>query len=132
MSLPANHPDTDFITMWSGVEIDPLQPELHGPGEICIEDIAAGLGKVCRYGGQCDYFFSVAEHSVSVGNLMYEFANESPKWQRTAPREFKWLAALYGLMHDAPECLLGDTPRPIKRRMWWWKSIENKWDAKTG
>ena len=77
MSLPANHPDTDFITMQSGVEIDPLMPELHGPGEITLTDIAYGLGNVCRYGGQCDAFFSVAEHSLSVAQLMRAFARGS-------------------------------------------------------
>ncbi len=59
-------------------------------------DIGHGLSNVCRYGGQCDQFYSVAEHSVTMSYLV--------------PSEY----ALEALFHDATEAYLGDMPTPLK------------------
>lgn len=61
-----------------------------------LEDIAAGLAKVCRFGGQINRFYSVAQHSVLVSRL--------------CPPNLKML----GLFHDAPEAYLGDVVKPLK------------------
>lgn len=68
-------------------------------GDICIEDIAHGLSRVCRFAGQCAGFMSVAEHSVAVARIV----------MTTDPQH-----ALEALLHDASEAYLGDMPRPIK------------------
>lgn len=80
--------------------------------DFCIEDIAGALSKLCRYGGHCKRFYSVAEHSVLVSRLV--------------PPEH----AFCGLMHDATEAYLVDMPRPIKVGFPQYKEMEAKlWSA---
>ena len=64
----------------SGGTISLIEPLLE---TITIGDIACGLSKVCRFGGQIKDFYSVAQHSVLVCML--------------APDDLKFEA----LMHDA-------------------------------
>ena len=66
------------------------------PDEIDIRDIANALSKTCRYGGHCNRFYSVAEHSVRLAGFM----NTPSK--------------LSALLHDAEEAYVPDIPRPIK------------------
>lgn len=72
------------------------------PEDISIEDIAHGLSMTCRYGGQCDFYYSVSQHSVYCWQLAKDF-NHPPHLEREA------------LLHDAVEAYLGaDFPRPYK------------------
>ena len=82
-----------FITTYSGLRFWPLEPD---PEKVYVSDISHALSCQCRYGGHCDKFYSVAEHSVSVSRLC-------------APED-----ALWGLLHDASEAYLVDVPRPLK------------------
>lgn len=70
---------------------------------IDIMDIAWALGNECRFGGHCNRFYSVAEHSCRVYDAFFAFRKE-------APREAK----LYALLHDASEAYLKDIMRPLK------------------
>lgn len=66
------------------------------PGQICIDDIACGLSNICRFTGQLNEFYSVAQHSVLASHIVLpEFAFEA-------------------LMHDAQEAYLGDVSSPLK------------------
>lgn len=84
---------TGWIQTYLGKQFWPLSPRHE---DIEIVDIAHALSNICRYGGHCNSFYSVAQHCVLVSE--------------TVPPEF----ALYGLLHDASEAYLIDVPRPIK------------------
>jgi hypothetical protein len=83
----------DWSCTYTGLQFWPLDPRA---AEICIEDIAHALSLLCRFGGHCRSFYSVAQHSVLVS------------WHCDEPD------ALWGLLHDASEAYLMDLPRPIK------------------
>lgn len=71
------------------------------PDTIVIEDIAHALANTCRYGGHCQRFLSVAEHS--------RFVSLRIKRQGGTLEE-----QLGGLWHDCSEAFLNDIPRPLK------------------
>lgn len=82
----------------SGNRIDLIDPK---PEQIDIQSIAAGLSKICRYGGQCTYFYSVAEHSIHCARLA-EAENQPLDVMKAV------------LLHDAAEAYLGDIVKPLK------------------
>ena len=88
--------------MLSGRRLDILSPS---PLDIEIEDIAHGLARVTRWNGQTKgtYGLSVAQHSLLVEGIL----------SQNAPRlAQKWRLA--GLIHDAPEYVIGDMITPFK------------------
>src|SRR5919112_3830713 len=89
-----------YLQTVSGRWVNPLDPD---PEQFDIEDIARALGNLCRFGGHCRAFYSVAQHSVIVSELVQ---------QRGGDVEDVFAA----LMHDASEAYLGDMPHPIKHR----------------
>ena len=70
------------------------------PEMVDWHDVILSLAKQCRFNGHCRRFCSVAEHSISVADLL--------------PPELR----LYGLLHDAHEAYVGDVPAPLKRLLW--------------
>lgn len=93
-----------WIRTFSGVQFNPFEPR---PEDVLIEDIAHALSNLCRFGGHCDYFYSVAQHSVYCAQM------STPKHK------------LALLLHDASEAYLVDMPRPIKWHLKEYKRIEN-------
>jgi len=89
-----------FLQTVSGRRVNPFDPD---PSQIDIGDIARALGNLCRFGGHSRVFYSVAQHSVIVSELVE---------QRGGDVEDVFAA----LMHDAAEAYLGDMPHPIKHR----------------
>jgi 5'-deoxynucleotidase YfbR-like HD superfamily hydrolase len=69
--------------------------------DIRIEDVAAALSKLCRFTGHTTKFYSVAEHSLLVAQLV-GLNGGSIRDQ------------LWGLLHDAPEAYVGDMSTPLK------------------
>lgn len=92
----------------SGRRFDPIDPQ---PEMIDLLDIAHGLSNECRYSGQCRQFYSVAQHSVLVSEIV--------------PHEI----ALEALLHDATEAYIKDIPRPIKALLPDYRRLEARVDA---
>ena len=92
-----------WITTFTGKKFHFLDPQ---PDEIDIIDIAHSLSITCRFGGQCREFYSVAEHSIRVADVV--------------PKEYK----LHALLHDASEAYMPDLPRPMKATLSEFKGIE--------
>lgn len=97
---PARPEPGPFIQTLTGRRVNPLDP---APEDIDPEDIAGALANICRFGGHCRPFYSVAQHSVIVCDLLAE--------RGATPEEL-----LAALLHDAAEAYLGDLPHPIKHR----------------
>jgi hypothetical protein len=87
----------------SGAYIDLESPD---QSNFTIDDIAHGLSNICRFTGQCDRFYSVAEHSVHTSYIVRS--------------EFAWDA----LLHDAAEAFIGDVAQPLKSILPDYKRIE--------
>jgi 5'-deoxynucleotidase YfbR-like HD superfamily hydrolase len=104
--------------MLSGRRLDILDPS---PLDVEISDIAHGLARVARWNGQTagDYPFSVAQHSVLVLEI-FRALNPAAS-QRDA---------LYALLHDAPEYVMGDIISPFKAAMGGnYKEVEGRLQA---
>ncbi len=97
LAAPAPGP---FLQTVSGRRVNPFDPD---PDQLDPADIARALGNLCRFGGHCRVFYSVAQHSVIVSELVE---------QRGGDAEDVFAA----LMHDASEAYLGDMPHPLKHR----------------
>ena len=82
-----------WMQTYTGKQFWPIDPRAE---EVDILDIAHSLSMQCRYAGHCQRFYSVAEHSVYVSQVI------EPEF------------ALLGLLHDAAEAYLVDVPRPVK------------------
>jgi uncharacterized protein len=89
-----------YLQMVSGRFVNPFDPD---PEQLDVDDIARALGNLCRFGGHSRVFYSVAQHSVIVSELVE---------QRGGDVEDVFAA----LMHDASEAYLGDMPHPLKHR----------------
>lgn len=84
------------------------------PDDVCLEDIAHHLARVCRFGGSVHEYYSVASHSVMVAAIV-EYTR--PELARAA------------LLHDATEAYLGDLVSGAKRLCPDYRVVEDLWAA---
>ncbi len=88
-----------FIETYCGYTFQPLTPKCQ---DIKIVDVAHALSNQGRFTGHTRFFYSVAEHSVRVAELVKQLGGDT----RTQ---------LWGLLHDSSEAYLVDVPSPLKR-----------------
>ena len=102
MAAPDHAPPAPgpYLQTVSGRWVNPFDPD---PEQLDAGDIARALANLCRFGGHSRTFYSVAQHSVIVSELVE---------QRGGDVEDVFAA----LMHDATEAYLGDMPHPLKHR----------------
>lgn len=100
-----------WIQTFTGKQFDPIAPN---PALIDIRDIAHALSNQCRYAGHVSEFYSVAEHSIHVAQVLEKNDLDSPKL---------WLS---GLLHDSAEAYTTDIPRPIKGYVTGFEPIETR------
>jgi hypothetical protein len=87
-----------YIQTVTGRRINPFAPDLE---EIVVDDIANALANQCRFGGHCRHFYSVAQHSSLVADLVARQGGNKTD-------------VLWALLHDAAEAYLTDLPHPLK------------------
>ena len=95
----------DWIQTYTGKRFYPFDPK---PDEVDLEDIAHSLALSCRFNGHCSDFYSIAQHSVIVSQIV-------------KPEQ-----GLPALLHDAAEAYIGDIIRPVKKNLEGIEEIEEK------
>jgi 5'-deoxynucleotidase YfbR-like HD superfamily hydrolase len=98
--------------------VSPFHPEVVVEF-LTIEEIAAQLSKILRFGGQTAFPYSVAQHSVFVTEMFIQFSN-------IADRD----SSMVMLLHDAFEIIVGDIPTPIKSAIDYDSEIMNNAEIK--
>lgn len=93
------------IRTWSGKQLQLLAPDA---AHIEIEDIAHGLAYQCCFNGQTRHFYSIAQHSMLVAQLV-------PAQHRLA-----------ALLHEGATAYLGDIPQALRHLMLEVQLIEKK------
>ena len=101
--VDAPRAETTYISTYLGNRFWPTEPRID---RIDIEDIAHGLAYQCRFNGQTSAFYSVAQHSIMVANIL------PPHLHKAA------------LLHDAAEAYLGDIVKPLKHLLPGFAEIE--------
>lgn len=96
------------IRLLSGRYLDLANPH---PDQFTLADVAGALSKICRFGGQIERFYSVAEHCYWCSKIAEE--DGLPIDTQVAC-----------LMHDAAEAFVGDCVKPLKNMLAGYKEIE--------
>lgn len=97
-----------FIRTYSGGKVFFFEPE---KSEITLQDLFHPLSMLCRFNGNCEEFYSVAQHSVLVADEIYK---------ETKDKE----VAFMGLAHDFSEAFISDIPSPFKNHFDEFKKVE--------
>lgn len=105
----------------SGARLDLLDPDVE-----CVVrgDIASGLSGACRFAAQTEVFYSVAQHTVMVAEMVEVFLATS-EWGE----EPKGAAMIAALHHDSHEAFMSDIPAPLKQLLPGYDEIAERLDA---
>lgn len=98
------------IRLRSGRYFDLTDPH---PDQFTFHDIAGALSKICRFGGQINHFYSVAEHCVHCCQLAEKDGQNLD-------------TQIAVLMHDAAEAFCGDVVKPLKIMLPEYAEIERR------
>lgn len=98
------------IKVSSGHYVDIQNPE---PDMIDIHSIASALSKICRFGGHCPLFYSVAEHCIHAAGFAQNDGHPD-------------VVVRAILLHDATEAYLGDMVKPLKQILPEYSQLERK------
>jgi len=79
-----------YVTLGTGTEVSRVKG---APNPV---DMAWALCRICRYGGNLTEWWPVGLHSFAVADLLPPYLK------------------IYGLLHDGPECVGNDVPKPVK------------------
>jgi len=90
-----------IFTTWTGATLEFDKLDQYKPD---IKDIAHSLSLLCRYRGQIDDLYSVAQHSLFVEEILKTEGHNH-------------FIRLSGLLHDAPESIISDCPSPLKQAL---------------
>lgn len=104
------------IKVFAGHYVDLRNPD---PATIEIKSIARALSRICRFGGHCSEFYSVAEHSFKATYLA--LCDECDIAIQRAV-----------LLHDATEAYLGDMVKPLKIMLPAYSEIESNFERVIG
>lgn len=102
-----------YLHAKSGTKVSIHDPQ---PDQFKLDDIAWGLSNTCRYGGQCNFFYSVAEHCCELAEYTIKHLGDVK-------------LAKHVLLHDASEAYLGDIPAPLKQYLRDYQRIEAKFES---
>lgn len=91
---------TTWMQTYTNKRVYPLELKIE---DIDINDIAHSLSLQCRFNGHCRRFYSVAEHSILVSDLISD--------------EYGIECKFAALLHDAAEAYIGDIIRPVKQQL---------------
>lgn len=111
----------DWYQTYTGKVFWVLDPR---PEDIDIRDIAHALSLICRFGGHCNKFYSVAEHSILVHDIYIKLISTKEYEANPLPKEHRGKALMCALIHDAAEAYVGDFVRPMKMSIPLLKEIE--------
>ena len=78
------------------------------PSHVDFNDIADSLSTLCRFNGHCQGFYSVAQHSVLVMQILID-AGQADIYSDDGRKTL-----LYALLHDGHEAYMGDITTPMR------------------
>ena len=101
----------DYLGTYNGSVFYPIDSTR--VDDVNLESIAFALSKTSRFCGHTDRFWSVAQHSLLVADIIANYCKTEIENNKLNPD----YAELIGLLHDASEAYLSDICRPIKKFM---------------
>ena len=108
------------VETWSGQALDLTDPI---NATITFDDIVIPLARMVRYNGAFPEYYSVAEHSILVADLLIEGAPYHDSDGECI--EITKSMVVAALLHDAAEAFIGDLIAPIKVRLLSFGALEH-------